>query len=418
MRILRNRYVEELKLRMGNGMVKVITGIRRCGKSYLLNELFYEYLMSAGVRRDHIICVSLDELENRSLKDAEKLDSFIKERIKDDKMHYVFIDEIQEAADFVPLLNGWLKIKNLDAYVTGSNSHLLSSDIATQFRGRGDRIHVHPLSFCEYFNAANLPFDKALDEYLTYGGMPFLSNRPNEEMKANYLKELFREIYIKDIKERYRIRDEIQLNELLDIVSSSIGSLTNPSKLENAFKSMENEKISRNTIASHLSHLEDSFIIQKACRYDIKGKRYMNSLSKYYFTDLGLRNARINFRQFERTHLMENLIFNELSIRGFNVDVGIVRINEKNANGNWIEKQIETDFVANRLNDRIYIQSAYAMPEGEKKNQEIRPLLNTNDSFKKVIIVREGIRPCKDEHGISMISLEDFLLDDEIFQKI
>ena len=330
----------------------------------------------------------------------------------------MFLDEIQEINNFVPLLNGLLQVKNLDIYVTGSNSKFLSSDIVTEFRGRGDQIHVSPLSFKEFYDAQNLTFEEAFDDYLTYGGMPFILKRKIPNLKISYLNNLFREIYLKDIKERYNIRFDSELEELLNIISSGIGSLTSPYKLERTFRSLKNVSLSTNTIDSYLKIFEESFLVRKADRYDIKGKKYINAPRKYYFSDMGLRNARLNFRQFEESHMMENIIYNELIIRGYSIDIGIVEINEKNDNDNYVRKQLEIDFVANIANDKIYIQSAYMIPNKEKYAQEIRPFLKLEDSFKKILIVKDNIKPRKDEYGIIMISLRDFLLNEHILKSV
>jgi predicted AAA+ superfamily ATPase len=401
---------------MHNKMIKIITGIRRCGKSYLLNEIFFDYLISLGVNESHIIRISLEDLENENLKDAHVLNDYVKSLIRDDQMYYLIVDEIQQVDRFVPLLNGWLKIKNLDVYVSGSNSKFLSKDVITEFRGRGDEIYVSPLNFKEYYDAHGEDFDTAWNEYIVYGGMPFVLSRRTNEQKAKYLKDLFDEIYIKDIKERYGIRNDSQLKTLLNIISSSIGSLTNPLKIEKTFKSEKQETLSRNTIESYLDILEDTFLIQKSNRYDIKGRKYINTPSKCYFVDLGLRNARLNFRQLEDTHMMENIIYNELINRGYNVDIGVVEVSEKNENGNYVRKSLEIDFVANMTNDKIYIQSAYYLPNDEKVRQEIRPFLNVDDSFRKFIIVRDNIDVRKDDYGISTIGLKHFLLNDDPFK--
>jgi len=398
---------------MHNRMIKIITGIRRCGKSYLLNEIFFEYLISSGINENHIIRISLEDLENEHLTNAHVINEYVKSLITDDQMYYLIVDEIQQVDRFVPLLNGWLKIKNLDVYVSGSNSRFLSKDVITEFRGRGDEIYVSPLTFKEYYEARGIDFDAAWNEYIIYGGMPFVLSRRTNEQKSKYLKDLFNEIYIKDIKERYGIRNDSQLETLLNIVSSSIGSLTNPSKIENTFKSVKQETLSRNTIESYLDILEDTFLIKKANRYDIKGRKYINTPSKYYFVDMGLRNARLNFRQLEDTHMMENIIFNELIHRGYNVDIGVVEVSEKNENGNYVRKSLEIDFVANITNDKIYVQSAYHLPNDEKMRQEIRPFLNVDDSFRKFIIVRDNIDVRKDDYGITTIGLKHFLLSDD-----
>lgn len=411
MEIKRDSYLDQLKLRRNNKLVKVITGIRRCGKSYLLNKLYFDYLISEGVKEDHIIRISFDDLENLCLCDTYKLNEYIKGKFVDDEVYYLFLDEIQEVKDFVPLLNGLLKKGNIDIYVTGSNSKFLSSDIPTEFRGRGDQIRVFPLSFSEFFLAANKDFDEALEEYLIYGGMPYILERQNDNLKSSYLKNLYEKIYTKDIKERYQIKNDAELRKLLNIISSNVGSLTNPTKLEHTFKTGEHISISKNTIDSYLRILEDSFLISKASRYDIKGKKYLNSSGKYYFTDLGLRNVRLNFRQIEDTHLMENLIYNELIERGYNIDVGVVSINEKNSEGNYVKKQTKVDFIANIGNKKYYIQSAYYLHDEEKEYQEKRPLLNISDFFKKIIIVRDNIKLRIDESGIITIGLKEFLLN-------
>ena len=416
MRINRDKYLNELISKMHNKMIKIITGIRRCGKSYLLNEIFFDYLISTGVNEDHIIRISLEDLENEYLTDAHVLNDHVKSLIKDEQMYYLIVDEIQQVDRFVPLLNGWLKIKNLDVYVSGSNSRFLSKDVITEFRGRGDEIYVSPLTFKEYYDAQRKDFDTAWNEYIIYGGMPFVLERSTNEQKSKYLKDLFNEIYIKDIKERYGIRNDSQLETLLNIVSSSIGSLTNPSKIEHTFKSVKQETLSRNTIESYLDILEDTFLIKKTNRYDIKGRKYINTPSKYYFVDMGLRNARLNFRQLEDTHMMENIIYNELIQRGYNVDIGVVEVSEKNENGNYVRKSLEIDFVANMSNDKIYIQSAYHLPSPEKVKQEIRPFLNVDDSFRKFIIVRDNIDVRKDDYGITTIGLKHFLLNDDPFR--
>lgn len=416
MRINRDKYLNELISKMHNKMIKIITGIRRCGKSYLLNEIFYDYLISLGVNEDHIIRISLEDLENEYLTDAYVLNNHVKSLIKDDQMYYLIVDEIQQVNRFVPLLNGWLKIKNLDVYVSGSNSRFLSKDVITEFRGRGDEIYVSPLTFKEYYDARGKDFDDAWNEYIIYGGMPFVLERSTNEQKSKYLKDLFNEIYIKDIKERYGIRNDSQLETLLNIISSSIGSLTNPSKIEHTFKSVKQETLSRNTIESYLDILEDTFLIKKTNRYDIKGRKYINTPSKYYFVDMGLRNARLNFRQLEDTHMMENIIYNELIQRGYYVDIGVVEVSEKNENGNYVRKSLEIDFVANMTNDKIYIQSAYHLPNSDKVRQEKRPFLNVDDSFRKFIIVRDNIDVRKDDYGITTIGLKHFLLNDDPFR--
>lgn len=416
MEIKRDLYLNKLIGKINNSMIKVITGIRRCGKSYLLNKLFYGYLIQNGIDKEHIISVSLDSLQNLDLHNPYKLDQYIREKIIDDKKYFIFLDEIQEVDKFVYLLNGLNQIKNVDIYVTGSNSKFLSKDIITEFRGRGDKIQVNPLSFKELYDSLNKDFDEALQEYLIYGGMPMILNIDDDNAKNDYLSDLYTEIYIKDIKERYKIRNDAEMSELLNIISSSIGSLSNPTKLVKTFKSVKNVDISKNTISSYLEIFEESFLIRSVTRYDIKGKKYIDSPKKYYFMDLGLRNARLNFRQIEENHLMENLIYNELKNRGFSVDVGVVPINEKNENGNYTKKQTEVDFAVNKGSNRIYIQSAYRLPDLDKLNQEIKPLINIPDSFKKVIIVRDNIKLRRDENGIITMSLKEFLLNENVFE--
>ena len=416
MEIIRNRYLSKLISKMNNGLVKIITGIRRCGKSYLLNQIFYRYLIKIGINKDNIIMISLDDLENEYLLDPYKLNEYVKSKIIDNGKYYVFIDEIQEVSNFVKVLNGWLKIPNLDIYVTGSNSKFLSSDIITEFRGRGDQIHVFSLSFYEFFKATKLDFNEAFKLFAVYGGMPFVVLQKNELDKMQYLFNLYNEIYLKDIKERYKIKNDSNLMELLAILAFNIGSLTNSYKLSNSFKS-KNISISKNTLDSYLRILEDSFLINKSTRYDIKGKKYITTPYKYYFSDIGLRNARLGFRQIEENHIMENIIYNELIYHGFSVDIGIIEISEKNSNGSFVRKSIEIDFIVNKGNSKVYIQSSYHLPTDEKLKQEIRPFLNTKDFFKKIIIVHDDIKRKKDENGIITMSIKDFLLFEDLLWK-
>lgn len=416
MEIVRNKYLSKLISKMNNGLVKIITGIRRCGKSYLLNQIFYRYLIKTGINKDHIIMISLDDLENEHLLDPYELNEYVKSKIIDNGKYYVFIDEIQEVSNFVKVLNGWLKISNLDIYVTGSNSKFLSSDIITEFRGRGDQIHVFPLSFYEFFKATKLDFNEALKLFTVYGGMPFVALQKNELDKMQYLFNLYNEIYLKDIKERYKIKNDSNLMELLAILASNVGSLTNSYKLSNSFKS-KNINISKNTLDSYLKILEDSFLINKSTRYDIKGKKYITTPYKYYFSDIGLRNARLGFRQIEENHIMENIIYNELIYRGFSVDIGVVEISEKNSNDSFVRKSIEIDFIVNKGNSKVYIQSSYHLPTDEKLKQEIRPFLNTKDFFRKIIIVHDDIKRKKDENGIITMSIKDFLLFEDLLWK-
>lgn len=409
--INRDFYLNKLISRMHNGMVKIVTGIRRCGKSYLLFSIFRNYLTEQGIDEDHIITVELDGISFEKQRDRYELCRYVKSKITDEKQYYVLIDEIQMCDGFEPVLNEFLHIKNADVYVTGNNSHLLSKDVITEFRGRGDEVHLNPLSFREFYGTRT-DFDEAWEEYCTFGGMPLVLSKKDEEEKMGYLKDLFTETYIKDIKERNGIKNDEILGELLNVISSSIGSLTNIQKLTDTFRTVGNVSVSPNTVKDYLEYLEDAYVIRKSLRYDIKGKKYINTPSKYYFTDLGLRNARLNFRQSEYTHIMENVIYNELCIRGFSVDVGVVEVNERKENGTYVRKQLECDFVINKGNQRYYIQSAYALYDDEKEMQEKRSLLKIDDSFRKIIIVRHGSKRTVDDNGIVTISLKEFLLGD------
>lgn len=424
MEILREKYLQDLINRKHNGLIKVITGIRRSGKSYLLFNLYNDYLLSSGVKESQIIKLALDDDINARYRNPNELSTYIRSKILDDKnMYYIFIDEIQfvqriknpyaenDFITFYDVLNGLLKIKNVDIYVTGSNSKMLSKDVLTEFRGRGDEIRVLPLSFSEFMSVYNGDKYDAWTEYYTYGGLPAIINIKDEKQKANYLINLFRETYIKDILERNNIKNNEELEDLLNILSSSIGSLTNPNKLSNTFKSMKNIDIHTNTIKSYLEIFEDSFIISKTLRYDVKGKKYINTPAKYYFTDLGLRNARLNFRQQEENHIMENVIYNELIYRGYNVDVGIVEINEKQGDGKYAKKQLEVDFIANQGSKRYYIQSAFSLSTDEKIKQEQKPLINIVDSFKKIVVVKDRIKLKRDDNGIVTMDIFDFLLN-------
>ena len=409
--IKRDFYLNQIINRMNNGLVKIITGIRRCGKSYLLFNLFKQYLIDSGVDENHIICIELDRRTFNKLTDPDELCKYVSDAILDNNQYYLFIDEVQMCNDFESVLNEFMHIKNLDVYVTGSNSKLISKDIITEFRGRGDEIHLNPLSFREFYSEYN-DFDLAWNDYYTFGGMPLIISKKDDESKMNYLKDLFKETYLKDIKERNNIKNDVELEELLNIISSSVGSLTNPKKLVDTFKSEKNITISPNTVKDYLEYLEDAYLIRKSLRYDVKGKKYINTPSKYYFTDLGLRNARLNFRQQEENHIMENVIYNELCIRGYSVDVGVVEINEKQDDGKYVRKQLECDFIVNKGNNKCYIQSAYHLPSLDKENQEIRPLVNIQDSFKKIIIVRDNIKTKIDDNGIITMSLKEFLLNE------
>ena len=411
MKIERSIYIKKLIERQHNGMIKVITGVRRCGKSYLVFNLFYDYLKSQGVDNDHIIMVNLESRRNIKLRNPDSLLDYIDSRMHDDNMYYILLDEVQLVDEFEDVLNSYLSVPNADVYVTGSNAKFLSKDVITEFRGRGDEVKVYPLSFSEYMSAYNGSQQRGLDDYMTYGGLPFILSLKSEEQKSTYLKNLFAETYIKDIKDRYKIRHEDELEDLLNIISSSVGSLTNPAKLVNTFKSMKNISITADTLKSYLEYLCDSFLVTKAMRYDVKGKRYIDTPYKYYFTDTGLRNARINFRQDEKTHLMENIIFNELLIRGFNVDVGVVPVVKIGDDGKQHRSQLEIDFVCNQGSRRYYIQSAFRMDSDDKLRQEQASLLNVRDSFKKIIITGEEGLIHRNEQGITTMSIYDFLLN-------
>ena len=407
----RQKYVDLLISHKHNGLIKIVTGMRRSGKSYLLFKLFKQHLMEE-TDKSHIIEIAMDDFRNRRLREPDTCIEYVTDKMTDDKQYYLLIDEVQLLEQFTEVLNTFLHIDNLDVYVTGSNSRFLVSDVVTEFRGRGDEIRVYPLSIQELQEAfPQKPFDDLLEEYMLYGGMPYAANLETREQKSAYLKQLFRNTYIRDIKERYKIQNDEALEKLIDIIASSVGSLTNPQKLENTFASSGQKGITDKTIKQYLDYLQDAFLIEQAKRYDVKGRKYISTPYKYYFSDLGLRNARLNFRLYEPTHLMENLIYNTLVERGTEVDVGIVEISEKQANGCSVRKQIEVDFVVNRGSERIYIQSAYALPTLDKREQEIRPLLNIHDSFKKIVIVRDNILLNRDDNGIVYMSLRQFLTD-------
>jgi len=408
--VKRDIYLNKLINKRENGLIKIITGIRRSGKSYLLDPLFTDYLKSIGVKKDHIIKLELDREENLKYHDSKMLNEYIHSNIKDLSMHYVILDEIQLVKGFEYVLNGLLYEKNIDVYVTGSNSKFLSSDIITEFRGRGEQIKVYPFSFSEFVTAYDGDRYEAWNDYVIYGGLPLILTKKNDEEKSQYLKELFEETYIKDIRERNSIQRADILDSLINMLASSVGSLTNPKKIYDTFMSNGEKELSINTINGYLSALEDSFIINKSDRYDIKGKKYIQTPQKYYFSDVGLRNARLNFRQQEETHLMENIIYNELLVRGYNIDVGVVEIREENT-----RKQLEVDFVCNLGNKRYYIQSALALPNREKTIQEERPLMNIGDNFKKIIVVKDNIKSWITEEGISVIGLQEFLLNKNSF---
>lgn len=411
MEIKRDIYLNRLIDRRENGSVKVITGIRRCGKSYLLFNLFYRYLIEEGVPKDHIIRIALDDEEHEELLDSKVLGAYIRDRILDDEQYYIFLDEIQYADGFEKVLNGLNRRANLDIYVTGSNSKFLSTDILTEFRGRGDEVRVYPLCFSEYVSAYNGSMQEAWADYFAYGGLPMILTRKTDEQKSKYLSDLFKKVYIDDIVERNSLRGDNIMEDLVNILASGIGSLTNPTKLANTFASNGRGNVSDKTISSYINYLMDAFLIQKAERYDIKGKKYITSPFKYYFSDVGLRNARLNFRQQEENHIMENIIYNELVIRGFNVDVGVVEHMEKTSEGKRANKKYEVDFVCNRGSQRYYIQSAFSIPDQEKMRQEQQSLVYTGDFFKKIIIVRDAIKPWHSENGILIMGIWDFLLN-------
>ncbi len=426
--IERKKYIDKLISKRENGLIKVITGIRRCGKSFLLFELYRSWLISTGVKESRIVEIALDEIANAKYRNPIELDAFIRKRVDGSAdMYYVFIDEIQKVSEiqnpyvddpnakigFVDVLLGLMKMRNVDLYVTGSNSKMLSSDILTEFRGRGDEIRVNPLTYSEFYSAYSEDKRFAWREYYTYGGMPLVMSMRTHEDKSKYLKDLFSSTYLSDVLEHNRIQNEkAVLEDLLNIVSSSIGSLTNPTKLANTFLSVKQTKVSPNTLSRYLDFFIDAFILYKAYRYDIKGKKYIETPLKYYFTDVGLRNARLNFRQQEENHIMENVLFNELTARDFDVDVGVVEYNYKDANEKKMRSQLEIDFVANKRNQRYYIQSALTIADEEKRKQEINSLIKVEDSFKKIVVVKDAIMPWHDDNGILYIGIEDFLLDE------
>ena len=411
MMVKRDMYLQMLIDRMNNGAIKIITGLRRSGKSTLLFKIFYDYLLSIGNNPNNIIKIDLDSEEYEDLLDYKKLGQYVRSKINQIDKYYVFLDEVQLCKNFEKVLNGLNRIENLDIYVTGSNSKFLSSDIITEFRGRGDEIRIYPLSFSEYYSAlTNVEFSIAFNDYLIYGGLPRLLALKTEQQKSKYLIDLFKETYIKDIIDRYQLRGEETLDKLVDILASSVGSLTSPNKLSKTAMSVLGKNISDKTIRTYIELLKDAFLINEAKRYDIKGKQYLSSLQKFYYSDLGLRNARLNFRQNEQSHLMENLIYNELLYRGYNVDIGIVEINDK-TNGKYAQKQIEIDFVCNQGSKRYYIQSVYALTSENKINRELRPLYNVKDFFKKIVIVRDDIKPYCNEQGITIMGIRYFLLN-------
>ena len=412
MEIKRDYYLNKLIAKKHNGLIKVVTGIRRCGKSYLLFSLFKKHLLESGTNKSHIIEIAFDSFENKKFRDPEVLYPYIKEQLVDDKMYYILLDEVQLLGEFESVLNGLMRIDNGDVYVTGSNARFLSRDIITEFRGRGDELHIQPLSFAEFMSVYNGNKYDGWNEYVLYGGLPPVVLLPTSEQKIELLKNLFQETYINDIVGRHSIKNKAEFEELIDILSSGIGSLTNPKKLADTFKSKKNKTISQNTIKSYLDYLCDAFIVSRATRYDIKGRKYIDTPQKYYFSDIGLRNARINFRQIEETHTMENIIYNELVGRGYNVDVGIVTVSQADKSGNCVRKQLEVDFVCNKGSKRYYVQSAFAIPDSEKMKQESNSLLRIDDSFKKVIVVKDAPAPNYTEDGILVIGVYDFLLNE------
>lgn len=411
MEIRRDTYLNELISKRHNGLIKVITGVRRCGKSYLLFDLFREYLRKSQVPDDHIIEMAFDAYENKKYRDPEIFFPYLAERINDQDQYYVLLDEVQLLGDFESILNSLVRRKNVDVYVTGSNAKFLSKDIITEFRGRGDEVHMYPLTFAEFMSVYEGEKADGWRDYVLYGGIPLVLTFTTPDQKGDFLKSLLEETYISDIIGRNNVRNKAELEELLNILSSSIGSLTNPSKLSATFKSVKHTTISKVTIKRYIDYLEDAFLIDSAIRYDIKGKKYIDTPSKYYFTDLGLRNVRLNYRQVEETHAMENIIFNELKVRGYNVDVGVVVMNETDPAGKKIRKQLEIDFVCNKGSKRYYIQSAFAMQDEKKMQQEQRSLVNTGDGFKKIIITKDAIAPLYNEEGVLVMSVFDFLLN-------
>lgn len=411
MEIKRDKYLEDLKDRMHNGMIKVVTGIRRCGKSYLIFNIFREYLLNEGIDEQHIIEMEFDKKENVKYRNPDELLKFVKDRNKDKKEHYVLLDEVQMLEDFEEVLNSLLHIKNLDIYVTGSNSKFLSSDVLTEFRGRGDEVHVYPLTFQEAMQNYKGDIYHGWAEYVTYGGLPLVWGMRTDQQKIKYLTDLFEKTYISDIIDHNGIEKTEELETLLNVLASAVGSLTNPTKIEATFKSVLQSKISRNTIVQYIGYLKDAFIINEANRYDVKGRKYIGTPLKYYYEDIGLRNARLGFRQVEEAHLMENAVYNELLSRGYMVDVGVVETRKRNKEGKQEKRKLEIDFVANMGSRRYYIQSAFQIPDQEKERQEKESLNNVDDSFKKIVLVRDVVKTSRDEKGIVTMSIYDFLMN-------
>ena len=412
MEIKRNRYLNTLISKKHNGLIKVITGMRRCGKSYLLFTLFKEHLLSDGIDEDHIIEIAFDAFENKKYRNPDVLYPYLKEQIKDDAMYYVLLDEVQLLGEFESILNSLIRMKNVDVYVTGSNARFLSKDVITEFRGRGDEVHMYPLSFAEFMSVYPGTKQDGWNEYMLYGGIPLVLEFTTPDQKIAFLKSLFEETYISDIVGRHNIRNKAELEELLNILSSAIGSLTNQQKLSATFQTVKKKKISNSTIKRYIDYLCDSFLIDSAIRYDVKGKKYIDTPVKYYFTDMGLRNARLNFRQIEESHIMENIIFIVLNMRCFNVDVGVIMQYETNEKGANIRKQLEIDFVCNQGSKRYYIQSAYAIPDQAKMEQEQRSLMLTGDFFKRMIITKDTPAPYYNESGVLIMNVYDFLLNE------
>ncbi len=411
MEIKRDIYLDRLIRRKKNGLIKIVTGVRRCGKSYLLFNLFHDHLLAQGVNEDHIIEVALDDRSNKELRDPDNMLRYVKERIVDGDTYYIILDEVQLLAEFEDVLNSFLHIRNADVYVTGSNSKFLSSDLVTEFRGRGDEIRIHPLSFREYCSVYSGSEEEAWDDYVTYGGLPLILTRETPEEKAEYLISLFQKVYLSDIVDRHKVRNREELDEMVDILASAVGSLTNPTKLSNTFKTVKKKNISDKTLNKYMEYLTDAFLVSKAARYDIRGRKYIGSPAKFYFEDSGLRNARLNFRQMEENHIMENIIYNELRIRGFRVDVGLVEQFGRNSENKTVKKKLEVDFVAARGGEKYYIQSAFAIDSQEKREQEERALNAIGDSFKKIIVVRDPIRARRNDQGIVTVGVRNFLLD-------
>lgn len=411
--IKRDYYLQQLIAGKSNHLIKIVTGIRRSGKSFLLFNLFHQHLLEIGVSHDHIIEIALDDRMNIELRDPDVILRYIHSRITDEKQYYIILDEVQMIDEFTDVLNSLLHVHNADVYVTGSNSKFLSKDVVTEFRGRGDEIHLYPLSFAELYNAFGGDKNKLWKDYYTYGGLPGVLELESDKKKTSYLQSLHETVYLKDIIERNHLKGSDEFMELMRVMASCIGSPCNPSKLENTFKSVKNESLDRKTISKYLSYMEDAFMIEKSMRYDIKGRKYIGTLSKYYFQDMGLRNALLNFRQLEENHIMENVIYNELRSRGFCVDVGFVEVRTSAE-----RKQLEVDFVANMADRRYYIQSAFAMPDDAKIEQESASLKRIDDSFKKIIIVRDDIRPYHNDNGFYIVGLMDFLLEPNLMEQL